>query len=192
MKCPKCQKVYSNELSFCLDDGSTLFSDANLSGLGKQMSAETIVINQPTKPIQKNSNKWIFVSISIAAVIIFMTAGVILAWQTINYVKQSNANKPKVILDIDKNGNTQNPNGLDKNDSDETLNLEDAKTLDKLKSEGLLIAQKTPNKPNPLILMVEINSENGDLELNKENVGNILAKNNLGERLSQEIGRAVV
>ena len=151
MKCPKCHQVFSNELSFCLEDGTMLVQNANLTGVDKKMSAETILINHSAKPIQKKS-RWLLVSIFIAAVIIFMTAGVILAWQTINYVKQSNANKPKVILDIDKNGNTQNPNGLDKNDSDETLNLEDAKTLDKLKSEGLLIAQKTPNKPNPLIL----------------------------------------
>ena len=68
--------------------------------------------------------------------------------------------------------------------SDEILDLNDSKTLEKLKNEGLSIVQKTA-KPNPLILMVKIDSQTGDLQLNTENVGNVLEKNNLEAKLSE-------
>ena len=87
MKCPKCYQVYSNELSFCLNDGSRLVADANLTGINQKMSAETIFINHSAKPIQKKS-KWLLVSIAITAVLLFVTTGVILGLQTFSNLKQ--------------------------------------------------------------------------------------------------------
>ena len=195
MKCPKCQQVYSNEFSFCLNDGSTLVPDGNLAGIDKKMSAETIVFNQQTKPAHKKF-RWILLSIGITALMIFMLAGGILAIQTINNWKQQSNNRQGTDYDKDTGFVKNNQNGANKTETnsfedsktDDILNLEDAKTLDKLKSEGLLIVQKIDRKmtkPNPLFLMVKINPQNGDLQLNTKDVGNILAKNNLGEILNQ-------